>query len=180
MNPVAKLYVKQFLRGGLIIASAIFMVDWAIEGTISSSFVEIAITFIASGVFWSLLMGSFHLVALKRMGVKKFTDDALSVKHRVEVHTQLDTSALLDQLKRDPFFGKMAIAETGNEIEIIRSVSWDANEVIVKIEPIQNAQAYAVTSKLRHSFGQVDFGKSLECIMQFQKLVGRPSTVSAM
>lgn len=183
MNAIPKLYLKEFLRAGLIFTIGFLLIDLLIEGFIAFSIGKTILSFIGMGLIWSLFTVSIHLEMLRGLGVHEFTDDVLGTKHARIVDTNLNSAELMELLKNDPFFGKMAIAEKDGEIELIRDIFWGANENVIKIKSLgsENGEyTYKIKSYPRWSWSQVDYGNSLESLVRFEKLVRGSKRISAL
>ncbi len=172
MKPLVLLLVKTFLLTGLGFTLTMALIDLIFDGKVSLW--ESVYRLIFFGTIMTLAFGLSHINALKRLGVKTFTAENLSVKQKRVVLSTLSLKDILSRLKTNPDFNKMEVIEEGNRILLSSKISWMGWGEKISIQPLQvlgSGTEYEITSQPKLGTTLVDSGKNLQNVMEVERLM---------
>ena len=173
MKPIAKLYLKVFLLGGipcgLIITSFDLLID---EFELWKSLFQ---TFYL-GISLSLSLVSVHIYKLKKNGIQELTDETLGVKQTKEIKTKFKKRELVNKLKTDPIIGKMKMTETDNGVTLKTGTTWESwgDEIKIVLKSASDPDfEYQISSrpKLKLNTALVDFGRNLQNLNRIENVI---------
>ncbi len=173
MKPITLLFLKTFLFMGLGFTLTMGLIDLIFDGSVSLW--ESVYRLVFFGTIMTLVFGLSHIYSLKRLGVKTFTAENLSVRQKRVVVSTLSLQDILSRLKTDPGLKKMEVMEDRNRILLSSKISWMGWGEKITIQPLHTSGAetdYEITSKPKLGTTLFDSGKNLQNVMQVEKMLG--------
>ncbi|MBK7232049.1 MAG: hypothetical protein IPH93_07245 [Saprospiraceae bacterium] len=172
MKPIYKLYLITFLATGITYGLLMSLIEWADGSRLSGWQIIYRTSYF--GLAMSLIIVSYHKYRLKKIGIRELTEENLGVSHNKILKSKLNIMELIEELKKDPIFGKMKISEKESEILIRSNLTWESWGEEIKIilnKHIADEYEYQVSSRPKFSLTLVDYGKNLENMMRIESVL---------
>ncbi len=148
MKAVTKFYLKLFMFTGIPFGLFLMGVDWL--GGKPPSFMGFALKAFLFGLVMAFFLGGWHLSGLKKLGVKVFTDENLSVRHKKQIVLNLTREEMKVAIEKDAHFSSLPKKEVEGGIRLRTKVgisSW-GSYLYVKVKPIDDKKnEFIISSK---------------------------------
>ena len=165
MKPITKLYLKVFLRVGVLYVLIILGFDLA-DGN-GFRLWKLIFIFFYFGITMSILNISYHIYMLKKNGIQEITNETLKASQTKSLNSEMNKTELIQKLKKDPIIGKMKMTEIENGILIKTKMTWKSfgEEIKIISKSDENSDfEYQVSSCPKLKTTLLDYGKNLENI----------------
>lgn len=172
MKPIVLLFLKMFVFMGIFFGLLTGLIDYIFDGTYDLQ--KIVFRMVFFGGFMSLGFGLSQIYGLKKIGVKEFTADNLSVRQTRVVLSNLGIQDLFSKLKADPETQKLETAENGNLIIFKTSLSmwsWGEKVTIHARKVSDTTTEYVIESRPKMRTHMVDSGRNLRNVMRIEELM---------
>lgn len=173
MKPITIFLLKSFLILGLGFALVMGLIDLIFEGKVNLW--ESVYRLFFFGTIMTFAFGLSQINGLKRLGVKTFTAENLSVKQKKIVISNLNMQDILSRLKTNPGFKKMKVIEQGNRLLLSSNISWKGWGEKITIQPLHASGTeteYEIMSQPKLSTTLFDSGKNMQNVMEVEKMMG--------
>lgn len=176
MKSISKLYIKVFLVTGIPFGILMTISDFKKElSFVLSEFLILSASF---GFLMSLILVSWHVKELRKMGINRFTEEILSPNQKTKFQTTTSKEELILKLRKNPVFESMNLIESENIIVLKSSPSWRSwgEKIQITIDDLENGvKQVFVSSEPRIATTLVDFGKNRKNIEIIEKLLMKTS-----
>lgn len=172
MKAILTLYVRLFLVFSVIFGLLTFLL--ALVGPETLDLNRTIYKALFFGICMSLFLGTIHILALKRMGLKSITSDDIGVVQHRRVLSNLNFSQIVDKLKSIPFTRKMETSDSGQSLTIHTGASWKSWGETIKIVSLQETEKgmeYEIISQPKIRTTLVDNGRNLQNVMRIEELL---------
>lgn len=126
------------------------------------------------GLWMSLILGTFHLLNIKKQWKQGARDNFFGSSHYEDLHSKITIEKLLEVLQSDKEFGKMKIKAEESQIFIESPMtlkSWGEYIKIKKIGVDENNQHYLISSSPKLKTTILDYGKNTENVDKILKIM---------
>ena len=175
MKPILLFYLKIFLFTGVSFGLITIVIDSLSEPGFSWGRLMYSIAFF--GGIMSLLLGTIHILSLRAMGIKKFTNANLSVHQKKQIKSAIKPENLISSLKSDPFINKMSMTENNQGILMKSDISWMSwgEKISINVVSQENSfTEYEIVSKPKLATNLVDAGKNFKNVSHLENILLKP------
>lgn len=172
MKAILTLYVKLFVVFGLFFGMFTGLIDLFGDDTFDVNRLFNRASFY--GFWMSLILGTIHIIALKRLGLKSFTTSDLSVNQHRRVSSNINFTQLVDKLKSIPLTEKMELSDSGHGLTFQTRASWKSWGEKIKIEVLRETETgteYEIYSQPKRRTVLIDNGRNLQNVMKIEQLL---------
>jgi hypothetical protein len=172
MSPIINFFLRIFLYNGLAFGVVMLIFD-LIEGT-SHSPERFLYRVLFFGLFMSIVLGISQIIALKSLGVKTMTKEALSMRQSRKVLSPFSLQELKSHIQADPILKRMALTDTAEGIDLNAGMGWSSfgENITVTAKPTADQKTdYEITSTPVFKITLVDYGKNLKNVTRISNLL---------
>jgi hypothetical protein len=172
MSPTLKLYIKTFLLTG--IPFALLMRVWDTLLGFEHSIYTYIFHCIFFGGFMSATLVSWHIKALKKLGIHDFNASTLNPIQCKAIQSHLHPEEMLSIFKTDHELNKMHVRQTEHEILLEAPITWKSwgERITIRRKAVHAGyKEYELVSRPRLKTTYIDFGKNFQNIMKIEKLI---------
>lgn len=172
MKPTTRLYLTAFLITG--VPYGLIMIGIDLATGIEFKLWKFLFLIFFFGTTMSLILVSFHIKRLKRIGITDFTLENLKVSLTRVLKSELNLQELIEKLQDNPTVGKMRLQKIENGILLKSGISWKSwgEEIKITLTSTHDTEfEYQVSSRPKMKATLLDYGKNLENVNRIESII---------